>query len=150
MTVGLKCFMCCLRLNTIIFALCNLSVLFYSVEYEICVYLWFIIRSYLVNSLAESDETLGMSTEMLQRLVLLEQLSLIRIQKQRLESLNNSMCTPIFWLPIDNAVAVEELLNPAIDVRFGKPTSEDSQNLKSTERTNQMKATSTTPAIPSD
>lgn len=83
-----------------------------------------------MNSLAETEETLGMTTEMLQRLVLLEQLSLIRIQKQRLENQNDT-CIPLFWLPMDNSVASEEVVTPAIDIRLAKPTSIDSPNLQS-------------------
>lgn len=93
---------------------------------------------YLVNSFAETEETIGMSTEMLQRLVLLEQLSLIRIQKQRLERQNDTICNPFFWLPMDNLVASEE---PVIDIRFAKPI--DSPDLQSTNNTIQRKDNST-------
>lgn len=96
-----------------------------------------------MNSLAETEETLGMSTEMLQRLVLLEQLSLIRIQKHRLKSQNETMCTPIFWLPMDNSVTSGELFTPAIDIRLGNPTSVESPNSQSTNKTIQRNDIST-------
>lgn len=97
-----------------------------------------------MNSSAETEETLGMSTEMLQRLVLLEQLSLIRIQKKRLESLNDTMCTPLLWLPINNSVESEEPFILDIDVRFAKPTSIDSPDLQSTNKTIQSNDKPTT------